>query len=246
MEKLDFMCHVGRDQLQEIGATLQDVVGTLERHGVQRAVLSPMGDGWIHRFVERNAECARIAREEPGRFSFFATVNPWFEKEALQELESCFARGAKGLAFHPAQQGFSIDAPMVFPFIEVAEAHDKPVYFHTGTPLYGLPLNLANLARKFPRVRFVLGAMGASDYWGDVIPSIRLADNLWIETSLNMNVPAVLPSFVHAFGPDRILFGTNYPYCGYRVECEKIMLCRFTDDINEKIFALNARKLLGV
>jgi predicted TIM-barrel fold metal-dependent hydrolase len=88
--------------------------------------------------------------------------------------------------------------------------------------------------------------MGASYYWGDVIPSIQLADNIWIETSLNMNVPAVLPSFVRTFGPDRILFGTNYPYCGYRVECEKILLCRFSDQINERIFAVNARKLLGV
>jgi len=246
MERLDFMCHVGQDQLQEIALTREELRYTLERHGVQRAVISPMGDGWIHRFRERNEEHARIAAEEPQRFLFFCTVNPWFEREALDEMEVRLAHGARGVAFHPAQQGFSIDAPMVFPFVELAQARDAPVYFHTGTPLYGLPLNLANLAAKFPRARFVLGAMGASDYWGDVIPSIRLADNIWIETSLNMNVPAVLPSFVRNFGPERILFGTNFPYSGYRVECEKILLCRFSDEVNDKIFALNAKRLLGV
>jgi predicted TIM-barrel fold metal-dependent hydrolase len=247
MDKLDVMCHVGFDALQEVGSSVEDVCAVLERFKVTHAVLSPIGDGWIHKFRERNRELAQIASTHDGQFIFFCTVNPWFGKEALQELEYCFTHlDAKGVTFHPAQQGFSIDAPMIFPFIEAAQAFQRPVYFFTGIPLYGLPFNLANLARKFPRARFILGTMGASDYWGDVIPSMRLADNIWMDTSLNSNVPAVLPSFVREFGPDRVLFGSNYPYSCYRVECEKILLCHFDEETNRKIFALNARQLLGM
>lgn len=246
MEKIDFMCHVGYDRLHEVGTNLEELDEILSKNNVVHAVLSPIGDGYIHKFREQNRELADIAKENK-RYSFFCTVNPWFEKEAQDELEICFSSlGAKGLVFNTVLQGLYIDSNIIFPFIEIAEHFKKPVYFYTGTPIFGLPLNLANLAGKFPRVTFIMGTMAASDYWGDVIPSMRLAENLYIETSLNTNVPAVLPGFVEEFGFEKILFGTNYPYSSYRLEIEKFLLCHFSENDNKKIFYGNAKKLLNM
>ena len=246
MKKIDFMCHMGYDRLHETGATIGDVVKTLDAFDVAHAVLSPMGDGYIHTFREQNRRLADIASGND-RFSFFCTANPWFGSEAEEELETCFDElDAKGVAFDTVRQGCYIDAPMIFPLMDIAGKYGRPVYFSTGTPIYGLPLNLANLALKYPDVTFIMGSMGASDYWGDVIPSMRMADNILIETSLNTNVPAVFPGFVAEFGFDRILFGTNYPYGNYRLETEKFTPCGFTDEQYERIFYLNAAKLLGL
>jgi len=246
MEKIDFICHIGYDRLHEIGATKEELVEILDEYDVAHAVLFPIGDGYIHRYREQNRELAEIA-ENDDRYSFFCTVNPWFGKEAERELAACFEDlGAKGVAFNTAIQGLYIDSGMIHPLIEIARRHEKPVYFYTGTPIYGLPLNLANLALKFPEVTFIMGTMGASDYWGDVVPSMRLAGNIYVETSLNTNVPAVFPGFVGEFGFDRILFGSNYPYSSYRLECEKILLCGFGAVENVKIFFDNARELLGL
>jgi len=246
MKKIDFVCHTGYDRLHEIGATTEELQEILEEHDVVHAVLFPIGDGYIHRYREQNRRLAGMA-EDHGRYSFFCTVNPWFGKEAEKELVACFEDlGAKGVAFNTPIQGLYIDSAMIHPFIEIARSYGRPVYFYTGTPIYGLPLNLANLALKFPEVTFIMGTMGASDYWGDVVPSMRLAGNIYIETSLNTNVPAVFPDFVGEFGFERILFGSNYPYSSYRLECEKILLCGFDAVENGKIFFDNARELLGL
>jgi len=247
MDKIDFMCHIGHDRLHDIGATRGELEEVHGRYGVTHAVLAPIGDGYIHRFREQNRGLASLVSQEPESYSFFCTVNPWFEDEAERELETCFRElGAKGVAFDTVRQGLYIDSPIMHPFVEIAGQHGRPVYFYTGTPIYGLPLNLANLALKFPGVTFVMGTMAASDYWGDVIPSLRLAKNILIETSLNTNVPGVLPGFVREFGFDRILFGSNYPYSSYRLEHEKLMLCGFSEEEYEKIFRGNARTLLGM
>jgi len=246
VKKIDFMCHTGYDCLHEIGATVEDIGKMLDTYDVTHAVLSPMGDGLIHRFGEENRRLSEICADND-RFSFFCTANPWFGSDAEKELETCFGElGAKGVAFDTVRQGCYIDAPMIEPLIEIAGKYGKPVYFLTGTPIYGLPLSLANLALKYPEITFIMGSMGASDYWGDVIPSMRMAKNILIETSLNSNVPAVFPGFVAEFGFDRILFGTNYPYGNYRLETEKFTPCGFTDEQYERIFYLNAAKLLGL
>ncbi len=247
MEKLDFICHVGFDELHEIGTTLKELISILDKNDVKEAVLSPIGEGWIHKFKEQNRNISKISIKSNSRFIFFCSVNPWFEEEALNELKICFKElGAKGVVFNTVRQGLYIDSPMIFPFIEMAELYKKPVYFYTGTPIYGLPLNLANLALKYPKVHFILGTMGATDYWGDVIPCVRMANNIYIETSLNTNVPAVLPGFVKEFGADKLLFGTNFPYSNYRLECEKILKCNFSREVNKNIFSLNAKELISL
>jgi hypothetical protein len=246
VKKFDVACHVGYDLLQEVGASPDELERILDQHEVAKAVLLPMGAGLIHRFREQNRELAQLSAGS-SRYLFFCTVNPWFGAEALEELDLCFRQlGAAGLAFDTSRQGLYIDSPMIFPFIEAARELAKPVYFFTGVPLFALPLNLANLARRFPEVRFIMGAMGVSDYWGDIVPSVRLAPNIYLETSVNTNVPAVLPSFVEEFGDRSILFGSNYPYTDYEMEYRKIERAGLPPDSLERIFFRNACGLFGI
>lgn len=246
MKKIDTACHLGYDRLQEVGVGISDLTATLDRNEVERAVLLPIGEGYIHRFREQNGELEEIVTNS-NRFLYFCTVNPWFGEDALKELDECFSvRAASGLAFDTSRQGLYIDSPMIFPFIETAARYSKPVYFHTGIPMFALPLNLANLARCFPEVTFIMGAMGVSDYWGDIIPSFRLCKNLYLETSVNTNVPAVLKDFIEEFGDENILFGSNFPFTEYAMECQKIERAGISDTSIERIFFGNACDLLEI
>jgi hypothetical protein len=246
MKKFDIACHLGHDPLEEVGATLEELRRLFDQHEVFKAALLPIGAGYLHRFREQNRQLAEAARAEP-RCLFFAAANPWFGAEALQELEFCFTElGAAGVAFDTSRQGLPIDAPMIHPLIQAAKRHRKPVYFHTGIPLFSLPLSLANLARRFPEVPFILGAMGVSDYWGDIIPAVRIAPNIHVETSVNANVPAVLGDFLKEFGDRKVLFGTNYPYTSYGLESRKLERAGVAPDSLENIFFRNACRLLGI
>ncbi len=246
LKKIDMAAHIGFDRLQEVGSTREELIGEMDRHQVERAVVHPMGAGFIHRFKEQNRELASLCRKNE-RFLFFSTVNPWFGQEAEEELAFSFdSLGAAGVSFHTARQGCYIDSPMIGPYIKIAREWGKPVYFFTGFPVYSLPLNLAHLAVKFPDVTFIMGAMGVSDYWADIIPSFRLASNMYLETSVNTNVPAVLKSFVDEFGDKKILFGTNFPFTDYNMEAEKIARSGLSEENLQNIYVRNAAALLGV
>jgi hypothetical protein len=225
---------------------MSDLTVTLDQNEVEKAVLLPIGDGYIHRFKEQNRELEKTVANSD-RFMYFCTVNPWFGEDALKELDDCFCtHAASGLAFDTSRQGLYIDSPMIFPFIDIAAGYNKPVYFHTGVPLFALPLNLANLAHHFPGVSFIMGAMGVSDYWGDIIPSFRLCRNLYLETSVNTNVPAVMKNFIAEFGDENIMFGSNFPFTDYVVEWQKIERAGICEKSMERIFVRNACDLLEI
>lgn len=245
MRKFDAAAHIGTDPMQEIEAGIDDIFSKMEEHGVHCLALHPMGAGYIHMFKEQNRLFAELFKKH-SQIMFFSTVNPWFAQDAERELLHSFDElGACGVSFNTALQGCYIDSPMIDPFIRIAESRNKPVYFFTGFPVFSLPLNLAYLANKFPQVKFIMGAMGVSDYWNDIIPAFRIADNLYLETSVNGNVPAVLPSFIEEFGDEKILFGTNYPYTDYALEVSKIIRTGIHPSSLEKIFYENSQKLLG-
>jgi hypothetical protein len=246
MKKFDVVCHIGYDPLQEVGTTLEEIQMVLDENEVFKAILIPIGDGFIHRFKEQNRKLFKISSRYE-KFLFFCTVNPRFGKQGVIELKACFADlNASGVAFDTSIQGLYIDSPMIYPYIEIARKFSKPVYFYTGIPIFALPLNLANLAHKFPDVKFIMGAMGVSDYWGDIIPSIRLSSNIYLETSINPNIPAVLKNFINEFGDDNVIFGSNYPYTDYKIECKKVERSGICTSSLEKIFFRNACNLFGV
>lgn len=244
MKKIDFVCHIGFDALYDMGASIEELSEEMQANEVVEAILYPIGDAWIHTFKEKNNQLREIVSSKRN-FHYFCTVNPWFGAVALQELEYNFEeQHAAGVAFNTGRQGLYIDSPMIFPFIETARKYSKPVYFYTGNPAYGLPLNLANLAEKYPEVSFILGNMGASDFWGDVNLCCANSENIYLETSMSPNAPVVLPQFIKRNGSEKILFGTNYPYTDYKCECEKIAFCNFNESINQSIYYSNAKRIL--
>jgi hypothetical protein len=57
------------------------------------------------------------------------------------------------------------------------------VYVVTGVPVADEPLQLAELARRFPRVTFVMGRSGRTDFSLDLVPALTSAANLVAETA---------------------------------------------------------------
>ena len=94
-------------------------------------------------------------------------------------------------------------------FASVAREFGVPVYFHTGTPIYALPLQLAALARDFPDVSFIMGHSGFADFWYDALPAAQDAPNIILEASFAM--PSMLAQAVEVLGPERLVFGSDAP-----------------------------------
>jgi predicted TIM-barrel fold metal-dependent hydrolase len=241
MSITDSHCHLGEGVRKRV--TPDDLLRAMDAAGVERAVICTVDEFIAVRNREGNDAVRAAVRDHPDRLWGMAAVNPWFGPAAVDELRRCFDVGMVGLKINSHLQGFVLSDPLVHPLIEVCEQRRAVVYAHTGTPITSEPFQLAELARTFPRVPMVLGHMGYTDFWYDAVPAALQSDNIFLETSLIdiMNIA----SAIDRVGPERVLFGSDYPESDLSLEIDKMLLMAMTDRQRELIMRENALALWG-
>jgi len=214
----------------------------MDQSGIESAWIHPSDAFMAVLNREGNALIRDAVRAQPDRFVGCAVANPWFGQDAADELRRAFGDGLRALYLNPPVQGFQLDDPLVDPLVEVATEFAAPVMAHTGTPVCAMPLQLAALARRHPRARFVMIRMGYADFWYDGPPAAATASNIWLETSVVD--PDLLLDAIARLGAERFLFGTSAPLATVSIELAKVMDLGLPPDALAKIVYLNAKGLL--
>jgi predicted TIM-barrel fold metal-dependent hydrolase len=220
----------------------EQLIEAMDRYGIGRAVLAP-SDGWLavdNR--EGNDQILAWARRWPGRLLGYATANPWYGERALAELERALDAGLHGIKLHPARQGFMLLEPIVEPILALAARRRVPVYVVTGVPVASMPLQLAELARRFPETQLIMGRSGRTDFSLDLLPAAQLAPNIYIETAYNL--PATLGVIAQAIGPGRLLFASDAPFTNLELELGKLELIPEWPAMREAVLGANLARLL--
>jgi uncharacterized protein len=187
--------------------------------GVDHAVLiceySPKATG-----TQPAEDLLPLIRQNPGRFSFLANVNPHLHYPVGDELARQLAMGAIGLKVHPVHGGFSPADPSLYPAYQICAAEGLPVVVHCGTSSFpgssnamADPVLLDPVIRDFPGLTLVL-AHGGRGWWYDAAASLALLhENVWIE--LSGLPPNRLPVYYARFDLRRLaakfIFGTDWP-----------------------------------
>lgn len=195
-----------------------------------------------------NDRLAAAAGRYPGILYPWATVDPRQGEAAAVELRRAVTElGMGGLKLHPWVQGYSIANPGMDIVMEEVARLGIPVIFHDGSPPWATPLQIANLARRYPTAPVILGHGGLRELWPDALLAARQLDNLWLGTS---GVPFHgLQQMVDTLGPERILFGTDGPAghpstMAYRLGV--VLALRISDAAREAILGGNMARLLGL
>ena len=239
MKMIDGHVHLGD------GIKMQLDEDTLLKHmdfaGIDIAIACSMDKYLAVYNREGNEFIAKAVRRHPDRLMGMASVNPWYGKKACDELNRALCDGLCGLKLHPVLQGFRLSDPIVYPLLEIADKADVPVYVHTGTAGIAEPFHALGLALDFPRINFIMGHAGASDYYNDTVRALEFAQNLYIESS--RNGPANFCHWQINNAVDRVIFGSNAPEYHQDIEILNIFDV-FTDmSDREKIFENNIRKV---
>ncbi|WP_207122668.1 amidohydrolase family protein [Actinocatenispora comari] len=216
--------HVRVGECREAALPLHTLLATMDRLGIDAALISPPERCIAYHNAEGNALTTGAAAASGGRLYAYAVANPWRGTDALAELDRARSAGAVALAVDPVLQGFDLHDGLLDPLLRKACDWRWPVYVRTGTPPTALPLPLASLARRHPDVTFIMGRSGATDFWIDAIPALRYAPNLLADTSY-APWDTVLSGFGAdpSVGPERVVFSTDAPYTVPEVELERIL-----------------------
>ena len=174
--------HVMLGQGRDASLTAEELLATMDRLGIERALVSP-AEGYLPvRNREGNELVAAAAASSGGRLLAYAVATPWLGAEALEELRRARDAGAVALKLDSALQGFDLLDGQAEPLVAFAVDSGWPVYVRTGTPPHALPLQLAWLAARFPEGSFLLGKAGATDFSHDGPATLAAAPNVYADS----------------------------------------------------------------
>ena len=147
------------------------------------------------------------------------------------ELRRLKSNGVRAIKLCSFSQGFALDGPSALNMFEQIQAfnrtddyqffvildtlHSAPGYFGADPAHITTPEKLVMLAKKFPDIPFVGAHMGSLDAPAEDIEShLMPRGNLYLDTS-NAAYTLTKAQFItllKRFGPERILFGTDWPW----------------------------------
>lgn len=179
------------------------------------------------------------------KFVGFGTLHPDVE-DIPAEVERMISLGLRGVKLHPDFQKFNIDDKCALPIYEACEGR-LPILFHTGDfrYTYSHPKRVANILKMFPDLTVIAAHFGGWGIWDDAFEHLMQCD-CYVDTSSTFGFVGKdkMKDMIIKYGPDRIVFGTDFPMWHCFDEIENIMSMGLSDDWLEKIFYLNAKDIL--
>jgi predicted TIM-barrel fold metal-dependent hydrolase len=215
----------------------------MDANGVAASVLVPALRHIAVDNREGNDEVLAAAASSRGRLIPMCSVNPWYGSRAVTEFRRAATAGAVALKLHPALQGFCLTDRLVHAVVKEADTLGLPIYVHTGTPPYAQPLQLAELARTFAQVTFVMGHAGSTDLAADAVAAAELAGNIVVETSWTL--PARLVRMVESLGSSRVMFGSDAPFSDLSLEIFNHRAAELSPEDMNAVMGLTALRLFG-
>ncbi len=176
-------------------------------------------------------------------------------------IESTLARqvneGARGMKLHPIVQKVALSDKRLRNAVEIFSVYNLPVLFHSGITSYyhgtekekqeprnGNIPEAEQLIKYFPNVRFIVGHAGGIEV-GEVIDKLPKYENAHVDTSFQS--PKKIQQLVNAFGSERVLFASDWPYGDRKTSIKMVELAlQKNDKLKENVFYRNATNLLGL
>jgi predicted TIM-barrel fold metal-dependent hydrolase len=237
--------HVMLGEGRDAALTVEQLLETMDRLAIDRALVSP-AEGYLPvRNREGNELVAAAAASSGGRLLAYAVATPWLGGEAIEELKRARDAGAVALKLDSALQGFDLLDGQAEPLVAFAVESGWPVYVRTGTPPHALPLQLAWLAARFPEGSFLLGKSGATDFSHDGPATLAGAPNVYADS-----VYVEWPTALAAADPDgrgeRVFFSTDAPFGDPAIELARVSEAPYGPAVRDAILGGTLGRLLGL
>ncbi len=207
-----------------------------------------------------------FAQRYPNRFWIAGSADPKnLTEQDLAALEADLATGAiRAVKLYTGYQHYYPDDEDCVPIYQLLMKYDTPVIFHTGDCVstmarlrFSHPLNVDDLAFRFPDLKIVMAHMGNPWLW-DAAEVIYKNENVYGDISgLITGLPDTykkeyrnwvreqLETAIYYCGADNLLFGTDYCLVSHADAIEFFSKLKIREEDLEKIFYSNALKLLG-
>jgi len=225
--------------------TVPNLRRDMDELGIERSVILPID----FPVLSSNADHALGAARVEDHLVSFGSVHP-YARNPIAKLDSQIARGARGIKVHPAVQLVRPDAPRAVALYRACGERGLPVLWHCGPvgiePRLGRYLSQVRHYERpiaeCPGTTFILGHSGALQMDMALDLACRYP-NVVLETS-SQSLRA-LARIVDRAPPDRIVFGSDWPFYPQAIGLAKVLLVTESrPELRSKILHSNAARLL--
>ncbi|MBL7064598.1 MAG: amidohydrolase family protein [Anaerolineae bacterium] len=212
-----------------------DLLTAMDRAGIDVSLVMSLS-------LEDNASVLAAGRAHCDRLKSFVVpvIGPETEGQVAQAAS---AQQVAGLGEFYVRCG-SAQLPDVYlkPVLAAARTQGLPVMLHTGDFSYTAPALMERMVRQNPEVTFILAHMGSLSFVSDAIEVARRYRNVYLETS-GMPSAAMLRRAVAECGPQRLLFGSDYPFWNPELEKARIESAGLNPGVERMVLGENAVQL---
>ena len=197
-----------------------------------------------------NAALRGLVREHPARIRGYVTVNPNFPRAALAEIERGLAEGMVGIKLAASRRASD---PLLDPIAALAAERGVPIlqhaWQHRRREVPGQEISdavdLAVLAARHPRTRFILAHVGGGGDWAHSLRALADVPNVWVDLSGSGVDRGMLGLCVECVGVGRLLWGTDLTMDSGLAKLRHLSAMGCTPDEVERIRWGNATALFG-
>jgi predicted TIM-barrel fold metal-dependent hydrolase len=233
--------------IPQTDGTIDGLKAVMKRDGIDKSVVLAIATNE----KQQKAVNDFIKSQESDNIIPFGSVYPWAE-DALDELERIKAMGMKGIKFHPEYQNFYVDDEKMKPLYKKASQLGFIILFHAGedigfpAPYHATPERLRKAA-KWIDSPIVCAHWGGANMGEEVMK--HLCDiPVYFDTAFGY---ASMPKpraqrILDKKGVDWFLFGSDCPWHAPNWDIGMLETLGLSPEEKEKIYHLNAEKLLNI
>lgn len=231
------------------------LLASMDRAGYAMSIVAgwPWADpGLCH---EHNAYLADVARRHPSRIAWLGIINP-IDPDVEREIAWCIEHGAVGFGEVNADgQGFDWAEPAELgTALDALAKVDLPLMIHTSEPVGHIypgkggatPERLLTTLAVHPNVRIVMAHWGGGLPFYELMPEVRaMTGNVVYDSAASTYLYdfAIFPLLEQVIGPERMLFGSDYPVLGQGRFLQRVLASGLTDASLPAVLAGNARRV---
>ena len=225
VEIIDFHAHIYPDKIAEkasqatgdfygitpaYSGTSKELLTSGKAAGISRFVLLPVATkpdqvSHINDFIADEVS----AHNE---FYGFGTLHPDGEN-ILEETDHIISLGLKGIKLHPDTQQFNTDDKRLFEVFDYIQGK-TPLLVHCGDKRFDFshPRRLKNVIDNFPHLQVIAAHLGGWSLFDEAFELLK-DENCYLDISSTMMFlpPEQIEHYIHGYGVERILFGTDFP-----------------------------------
>ena len=223
-------------------ATVGQLIADMDTAGIDQVILQGIYFQHHQNCVVQNNWYIDWAQQFPDRIRAFATVQPLAGQAALDEIKRVVDKGLIGIGeILPYAQNHTIRDEAFLAVIELAVSLNLPVCLHGAEPVghdypgraYTPLQDYVWLAEQYPNLHLILAHLGGLlPFYELNRRTKKILHNVYYDTAAVplLYQPAVYRAIVDVVGPEKILYGSDYPLLVYP---RKTRVPGFTDFLAE-------------